>query len=173
MKKLKCCYGISSRCDTHEHIFMIDYDGITLEEVKKHLKFVQEDYKLSDIYIMSSTHGFNAICLDKLPLSIIYNIGISVFSPACRDFFKYGFKREYYVLRFDNDKDLVCILPGNGIRDKSTPHKEFLEMFFNFKIKGENFDENKILTVIQYPSKKNGYHIIEKMEHYVYDKRQI
>ena len=115
-KNLMCCYGLSSKIGSElmDNIFMIDYDNLVLEAVTNHLRFIQKDYNLSDIYIIESSNGFNALSLDIMNLTIIYNIGIDVFSPADRDFFKYGYKRGYYVLRFDNDKRLVKILESDN-----------------------------------------------------------
>jgi len=163
-KTLKCCYGISSKVSNTEHVFMVDYDNKKLSDVVKHLLYVQKDYNLSDIYIIESTHGYNAICLDLLPLSVIYNIGTNVFSIADRDFFKYGFKRGYYTLRFDRDKNLIKILPYvKNIYLKSLGHKTFIETFFNFKIKNnKNFNNIDSIEIIQYPSYKDGYHMINK-----------
>lgn len=170
-KNLKVCYGVSSNCnDRPYHVFMIDYDGVNLKEVIKHLKMVQEEYNLSDIYIIKSANGYNAICLDKLPLSVINHIGTNLFSNADHDFFKYGYRRGYFVLRFGSDKTLETILPNNStLREKSKAHKNFLQWFFNIKIDCKPLDENDLLDIVQYPSAKNGYHIvpIDLPENYV------
>ena len=176
-KMVKCCYGISSNCnDKPYHVFMADYDNLSLNAVKKHLLFVQQDYNLSDIYVIKSTNGFNAICLDKLPLTIIYDIGTNVFSPCDRDFFKYGYGRKYFTLRFDNDKELECILDNRSTKyEKSFAHKEFLEWYFNIKIRCKPLDSNESLDIIQYPSSKNGFHYmpIDLPENYVQSLKRL
>lgn len=142
---------------------MIDYDKVEYKTIIEHLLHIQKMYNLSDIYVIETTHGFNAICLDKLPIAVINDIGTSVLSPADRDFFKYGFKRGYFVIRFDWDKKLLDILKSNNnIYEKSQFHKDFLEWFFKITIRGENWDENKKGNIVQYPSNKNGYHFVEK-----------
>ena len=84
-------------------------------------------------------------------------------SPADRDFFVYGFKRQYYVLRFDIDKRLVCILCNDSKKyTKSFAHKLFLEWFFDIVIRDSNFDDNDRIDIIQYPSRKNGFHYVSK-----------
>jgi len=172
--KLKCCYGISSKVKNDQfnrHIFMIDYDHVDIISVKKHLKHLIDVYKLSDIYLIESTHGYNALSLDLLPIGLIFDMGINVFSPADRDFFKYGFNRQYYVLRFDIDKKLVEIVKSKyNLHDKSLAHKKFIEWFFNIKISNsDKFNNNTKLDVIQYPSNKNGYHLQDKLlpENYI------
>ena len=161
--QLKCCYGISSKVDEFTHIFMIDYDHVDLKDVTKHLIDLQTDYGFSDIYIIESTNGYNAICLDCMPISLIYNIGTRMDCPGDRHFFKYGFERCYYTMRMDNDKKLIAILKSkNCLYEKSMQHKLFLEWFFDIKINGEKFIDGNKLGIIQYPSTKNGYHLADK-----------
>ena len=160
---VKCCYGVSSKVSDFDHVFMIDYDDIELVDVLKHIVSIQNDFNLSDMYIIRSTHGFNVICLDMLTASLIYNIGVAIRSPADRNFFKYGFKRGYYVLRFDKDKELIGIVANYSDKySKSLAHKRFLEWYFNITIHPSNFDENDKIDIIQYPSNKNGYHLVDK-----------
>ena len=162
-KTVKCCYGVSSKVSDFDHVFMIDYDNIELEDVLHHVKVIQKEYNLSDMYIIKSTHGFNVISLDMLFPSLIYNIGIDIRSPADQDFFKYGFKRGYYVLRFDKDKELIGIITNkSNIYKKSLAHKKFLEWFFNIIIHPDNYDDNDKIDIIQYPSNKNGFHLVDK-----------
>lgn len=163
-KMFKCCYGVSSKAGANEHTLFLDYDHIGLESVKTHLFYLQNEYSFSDIYIIKSTNGYNAICLDKIPLYLIFTLGNSVIAPVDRNFIKYGFQRGYYTLRFDNDKQLIEVLKSDNKKyDKSFAHKVFLEWFFRIKIDFDNtFDENTKLSIIQYPSTKNGYHIVPK-----------
>lgn len=164
-KMIKCCYGISSKADNNNgHIFMIDYDGIGIDSVIDHLKQVQKEFNLSDIFVIKSTNGYNALSLDILFPSLIYSIGVSVESPADRNFFKYGFDRGYYTLRMDQDKTLHSILYNKSMTyDKSMAHKLFLEWFFDIYIDSDYcFNDNKTLNIIQYPSGKDGYHFCKK-----------
>ena len=168
MKVVKCSYGVSSQCDHRaEHIFMIDYDGVSLENVREHLKYIQKELGLSTIFIIKSKHGYNALSLDKLPISLIYSYGTNILSPADRDFFKYGYGRNYYVLRFDQDKEIVEILPSDSKKyKKSEAHRIFMEFFFGLNIDYDNsFDDNQNIIFVQYPSNKNGYHDQEKLNY--------
>lgn len=160
---LKCCYGISSQVNQFEHIFMIDYDHVDLKDITMHLIDLQQDYGLSDIYIIESTHGYNAVSLDCLPISLIYNIGMRVDCPGDRQFFRYGFNRGYYTMRFDKDKKLIGILKSkNHFYEKSIQHKKFLEWFFGITITiDDKFIDGNTIDVIQYPSTKNGFHLQE------------
>lgn len=161
--QVKVCYGISSRIDRYSHVVMMDYDDVSLEDVLLHTIQMQKEYDLSDFYIIKSTHGYNSICLDMLPLGLIYSIGIDIQSPADRDFFKYGFNRKYFVLRFDCDKQLLGIVTNDSKKyTKSLAHKKFLEWFFDILIRDNNFDDNEKIDIIQYPSNKNGFHLVNK-----------
>lgn len=172
---VKVCYGVSSKVNDYDHVVMFDYDYVDLDTVVDHIIHLQHEYNFSDFYIIESTHGFNTICLDMLTPSLIYQIGIDVCSPADRDFFKYGFRRGYYVLRFDLDKQLVGIIYNDSSKyKKSNAHKKFLEWFFDIEIKGSNFDDNNKIDIIQYPSNKNGFHYVSKdLGGIDYNKRQL
>lgn len=160
---VKCCYGISSKVNDFDHVFMIDYDHIELKDVLQHVTLIQKEYNLSDMYIIKSTNGFNVISLDMIHPSLIYNIGVDVHSPADRNFFKYGFKRGYYVLRFDKDKELVGIVTNKcQVYEKSLAHKKFLEWFFSILIHDDNFNEEDKIDIIQYPSNKDGFHLVDR-----------
>jgi len=177
--QVKVCYGISSKIDRYNHVVMLDYDNVDLKDVLQHVITMQKQYDLSDFYIIKSTHGYNVMCLDMLPLSLIYSIGVAVESPADRDFFRYGFERRYFTLRFDCDKQLLGIIPNNSKKyTKSLAHKKFLEFYFDILIHDSNFDDSDKLDIIQYPSDKNGYHLVDKtLPSYlvggIYDKQQL
>lgn len=158
---LKCCYGISSSAGLDEHVFVTDIDGYSKESVIGYLLYLQHgDLDLSDIYVIKTEHGYNAISCDIMPLKRIYEIGNEVLSIADREFFKYGYKRGYYTIRFGADKELTMILPNKSNRYvKSNAHANFLEWFFHIKIpRDERFNCMKTIKVIQYTSEKNGHH---------------
>jgi len=162
-KQIRCCYGISSLCKNGQHVFMIDYDNKKLNDVIKHLKYIQKDYNLSEIYIIKSTNGYNAISLDMLPLVVIYSIGTNDFSIADRKFFSYGLKQGFYTLRFGKDKELIKILHSvSNCHNKSLGHKMFLEWFFNLNIDNNiNFTENDNINILQFKSNKYGFHMVD------------
>jgi len=156
----KFCYGISSKTSDNQHVFMADFDGVNLNTVIHYMRRLQMDYNLSDIYIIESKNGFNCISLDKLTLNLIYSIGNNM-EKADPNFYKYGFERGYYVLRFDKDKKLTDILKNPSCKyNKSLAHTLFLRFFFNgLKIQTDfTFDNYTNFELIKYHSKKNGYH---------------
>lgn len=164
-RKLRCCYGISSKANTDGgHVIYLDYDDKSYQCVKEHMKYMQNEYMLGDFFLIKSTHGFNGVCLDILPLPVVKLIGCDVMSPCDRDFYKFGYKRGYYVLRFDCDKELIEIVPSVHYQyEKSLAHKNFLEWFFGIKIPDDpKFNSFTKIDIIQYPSDKNGYHSVKK-----------
>lgn len=173
-KKYKCAYGISSHAKDNKHIFMLDFDNVSKGLVLIVLRRTQLTHKLSDLYIIKSTGGFNVISLDKLTLSAIKNL-----STRCNylnklvdnDFIKYGYKRGYYCLRFGADKELYGIMKNDSSRfEKSLAHAEFLEWFFKIEIPKKNdFDDNEKIDIIKFPSKKHGFHDIEVKENELYE----
>ena len=176
--QVKVCYGISSEVDRYSHVIMLDYDNISLEDVLLHIIQMQKEYDFSDFYVIKSTNGFNVMCLDMLPFSLIYSIGMNIESPADRDFFKAGFDRQQFTLRFDCDKTLLGIVTNNSKKyTKSLAHKKFLEFFFDILIHDSNFDDNNKIDIIQFPSNKDGYHLVNKeIPSYlggIYDKQQV
>lgn len=165
MKKTnKCCYGISSVTQDYRHIFMADCDNKDkLKEFREWLDGLQIIHDLSDIYLIKSTHGYNAISLDKLSINSVYNFGMAS-NLIDTHFLKYGFRRNYFVIRFDKDKKLIEIMKNNNSKyEKSQPHAWFLNLIFGLEIEtnNSNFDDNTIIDIIQYPSDKNGYHKIK------------
>ena len=162
-RQVKVCYGISSKVYGIWGVFMADFDGVSLAEVKTYLKDVQYNYDISDIYVIRSTNGYNAIALDIMPVSLVYQIGMNIESPADRNFYKAGMTRDYFTLRFDSSKKLLGILKNKSVKyEKSLAHKLFLEWFFGIKIPDSNFNDTKTLDIIQYPSSKDGYHLVDK-----------
>jgi hypothetical protein len=171
-KKFKCCYGISSNAsEDNLHCLFLDYDNVSYETVIEHLQYLQQEYLLGDMYLIESIgkdelkcNSFNAICLDVLPLALCHLIGNDVFSPCDRNFFKYGFKRGYYTLRFDCNKDFLGVISSEHRQyKKSLAHKKWLEWFFDIEIPLDNsFNDYGKICLVQFPSTKNGYHIVDK-----------
>jgi hypothetical protein len=160
---LKCCYGITSKANENEiqgHCLFLDYDKKDRACVIEHLNYIQYEYHLSDIFVIKSTNGFNAVVLDVLPLAECLRIMIDVSSPIDRDFATYGFNRGYYTLRFGSDKELFMIIPSaKRSYERSLAHKKFLEFFFGIQIKDDgSFNDFTKLGIIQFPSDKDGYH---------------
>ena len=157
----KYCYGVSSRAIENKHVFMIDFDNVSFKTVTEYLIHVQNKMDFSDIYIIETKNGYNAICLDKIPFLYIPYLGNSVFSPADRSFLRFGFKRGYYVLRFGSDKKLVAVLKNKSTRyEKSLAHKKFLEWFFDISIECYPVDGNTMLDIVRYHSDKHGFHVV-------------
>jgi hypothetical protein len=169
---LKYCYGIASQVggkipikpeDPHQeqsHVVFFDYDVEDRETFTTWLRYVQDIYHLSDIYLIKSTTGFNALSLDIMSIPEIKRIGTDILSPCDRKFFSLNSERGYYTLRMDGgEKHLTEILYAEGRYPKSRAHKNFLEWFFEIKIIDDIwFDNGEWPAIIKYASAKNGYH---------------
>lgn len=111
------------------------------------------------MYILKSTHGYNAFSLDKLTYHILKDVyKYSKFSD--KDFIKYGLQRGFLTLRMGNDKRLINILySDNEGYYKSYSHKLFFEKVMQFTIKDNNnmFDNEKQITITVFPSNKHGF----------------
>ena len=164
--EFKVCYGISSATNDNKHVFMADYDTSNFKLVIKDLLRIQNDYHLSHIFVIGSTNGYNAISLDKLTLKAIYDICLSS-KYIDKEFGYFNYKRKYYTLRFDNDKTLDNMLFGlDNNYQKSNAHRLFLNWFFKMNLSKNslpNFDNETNIEIIQYYSKKHGYHIIKDL----------
>jgi len=62
----KTCLGISSQCADGKHVIMLDYDGITYEEMVEDVKRLQRRYKLPDAVIFKTKNGYHAYILKKV-----------------------------------------------------------------------------------------------------------
>jgi hypothetical protein len=174
-KLMKCCYGISSDAGLDGrfgHTFMMDFDTFMMDfdgkcdmseglnDILAWLKKMQDEWGLSNIYVIRTKHGFNAMSCDIMPLKYICQIGNRVDSPCDMEFIKFNKERGYFTLRFGKDKDLVTILPsGSQKYVKSNAHRLFLEWYFNIEIEPSGrFNTTKKIKIIQYTSDKNGHH---------------
>jgi hypothetical protein len=163
-QKVRCCYGISSKVqNSNKHIFMMDYDNKNINDIIIDLKRIQENIYLSEIYIIKSMNGFNALSIDCIMPYRIFTEGNDNLSCCDRKFVIQGNKQGFYTLRFGSDKKLYKILPSfSDIHEKSLAHKLFLEWFFDIKINNNtNINEMPNINIIRYSNSKYGYHLIE------------
>lgn len=171
-KIMKCCYGISSDAGLKGqfgHTFFADADHVKPSEFIAWLKKVQDEWGLSNIYVIRTEHGLNACSCDIMPLLHIGDIQNRIDSPCDRDFFKYNSARGYLTLRFGHDKELLCILPSMSRKYvKSNALRLFLNWYFDIEIEPMGrFNMTTKVTIVQYCSDKNGHHqVIETTDRY-------
>ena len=151
-------YCISSKTEDDNHILIWDFDMIEKYFALRALSQVQHFHGLGDIYLIKSTHGYNAICLDKLWLNKVYNI---LFYTRWNDFHhvRIGFKSESWALRISDDKKIVFkLIPTEEYdrRMQSSAHYKFFKKIFDFKdfkivypdelndVQLESYKQNKI-----------------------------
>lgn len=92
--------GFNSLCTDKNHILMWDFDDTSLEVVCDALKFVQDKYYLSRIYVLETKKDTNfiAYCFSKTDWHKAVQIVAS--TPGIDwNFFKYGVYRDKFTLR--------------------------------------------------------------------------
>lgn len=125
-------FCISSKCEDLNHILIWDFDNIDAYYILRSLSQIQDYHNLGDIFLVKSSHGFNAFCLDKFWLNEAYNI---LFYSRWNDFnhIRIGFKSESWCLRLSDDKKLDEILMPTETykeREQSNAHYLFFKKFF-------------------------------------------
>lgn len=159
-QKSKICFGITNLCEDGFFVPFFDYDNIEYKVVFSELFKIQRDFRLSDIYIIKSNNGFNAISLDKLAFNELKNL-YSKCINMCNDYKELGLKRGFLTLRIGKDKKLFTIIDSifKNIYTKSKPHAIALSLFYDTKINISNnhFDNYTCLRFKAYRSEKDGF----------------
>jgi hypothetical protein len=119
---------------------------------------IQKKYALSNIHIIESTNGYNALSFDKLNFNELKKI-MTDLKYIDKTFVEWGFKRGFFTLRMGKDKKYLNVLINNSnTYIKSNPHKTFLTKVMLFPIKDNlNFDNEKEITITMFPSNKHGF----------------
>jgi len=162
----KIAFGITSKCEDNSHIFMtdIDKDNINIDIISRVLDKIIDEYKLSNIYIVESSNGYNAFSLDKLPLKLIYSINHCFPNIIDQQYNELQFnKRGFYTLRIGLDKHVVDIRPSpHAIFCRSNAHRIFFNSVFELHIdKYHIFDDYEIVKIIRFLNSKHGVDLDE------------
>jgi len=163
-KKSKICFGMQNIAYGGYYLPFFDYDLNHYDKIEKDLLFLQKKYKLSDIFIFDSIHGYNAFSLDKLPYNIFKDL-CNDSKYICEDYRTLGLKRGVLTLRVGTDKILKYILFKTGNWKKSLAHYIALQLFYDVNIlyDNEEFDNNYVLKMKAYRSEKHGFIEIEEL----------
>lgn len=150
-------FGITNQCQDNFLLPFFDYDLKDLFSIIFELSKLQIKFRLSNIYIIKSTNGYNAFSLDKLyfnELREIYNDTKLVDV----EFIKWGINRGFMTLRMGKDKKCTKVLYSFSLKyKKSNAHKKFFNEIMNFNIKDNiGFDTEKKITFSCFPSNKYG-----------------
>lgn len=129
-------YKIGFKSITHDnkHIVLWDFDNVSLKDVIESLLSIQRQFNLSHIYILITTHGYNAICLDKFSKYRVFLIkALTIFSDKMHDIL--GYNHNGWTLKITEDKKLDSILISPQYHfPKSNAHRKLLEICFDIKI---------------------------------------
>jgi hypothetical protein len=119
MSQTQTLEGITSLLSDGKHIIMWDLDtGHTLKEIEAVLRWIQQKYNLSHIYIASDAIGsYRAWCFSRVDLKIFLSILVDSLDILDYSFFYYTVKRRKATLRTDRKRDrpfqeVVSFLPS-------------------------------------------------------------
>lgn len=151
-------FGITNQCHNKKFIPFFDYDINNLFTISTELKTLQENYNLSNIYLIESSKGVNAFSLDMIPFKTLKQI-YSHTKYVDKLFIKWSIARNFSTLRMGNDKKYLTVIENNNITyKKSNVHKLFFIDIMKFPIKDNiNFDNNDKITITCFPSNRHGY----------------
>lgn len=158
MNKTKVCFGIQSITEDDQHIFMLDYDGDNYKFFKTELRKLQSEYKLSDVYILKTSNGYNAFSMDKLEKEFLLSILAS--SQIVDVYFTtIGLLRGHWTLRMGNDKYFMgTMISQHDLYDKSLAHYNFFVEIMQYPIYKDNtYDDFYEYKIDAYRSVKNGW----------------
>jgi len=160
LKKAKYCFGICSDTNINDnHVLFFDFDGkYTIDNVIDSLKLIQKVYNLSTVYILESLNGFNAFCLDILPMKDVTIILLD--TPKIDPLFvDLGYKKNNrYILRMDLDKKLITTISRKNNVVLSNAHHWFFKNIMNFNIEDNHiYNDSFTFRVVAYKSVKHGY----------------
>jgi len=158
--KLAWTVGLRNNTPSGHRLLFCDYDNQLLDFVIDELTYLQEEYRLSDIYIFKASqkeNSYHAICLDKLTYrqfkEILDQTSVDEYyrdMPVTND-------HHSWVLRILEKKDsvapkLIKILKSKyNIRRKSLAHASYLEKHHKVDVSHLKFlDKNKHSWAIVY-----------------------
>lgn len=129
--------GFCSETQDGKHIILWDFDcGFSkINNIIIELSRIQKEYKLSEIYIIQSKNGFNAICLTKCSKEECFHIKQDTFkSDSVHN--SIGLERNNWVLRIGEDKAFRQIIRKDAVHiwQKSNAHRLLLNNYYNLKI---------------------------------------
>jgi hypothetical protein len=157
-KNLKSFIGYGSVCEDGKHVIFWDFDisDRFYNRIYTSLKNIQKLYDLSNIYVIQSENGFNALCLDKCNKNEAYKIKKETYYSDRKHNF-IGSKYNNWVLRIGDDKKLYEIIRKKSKWEKSYAHKILIEALFDIKIKDlSNFDNYTNVLFDEWVKVKNN-----------------
>lgn len=145
--------AISSKTEDDKHILIWDFDNVDKYDMLKALSKTQSFHGLGVIYIFKSSHGFNAVCLDKFNIKEANHIK---FNTRFSDYWhtKIGYKQGNWSWRIGEDKKYMRLLfPTDNWdnRIQSLAHFQFMEKQFGLKNYDGIFDSFTKIDIESYP----------------------
>lgn len=129
--------GYCSETKEGKHIILWDFDTSLayLDRIMQELERIQKEYSLSEIYLIRSKNGYNAVCLTKCSKEECFHIKQETFkSDNIHN--SIGLERNNWVLRLGEDKLFSAVLRKKAVHmwQKSNAHRLLLNNYFNLNI---------------------------------------
>lgn len=156
--------GINSICQDGYNIIMLDYD-INKKDTNS-IQFMIDEitnlivkYRLSNFYLIESTNGYNAFCIDKITINLLKQI-FNDCPLVDKMFKKLSIKKGYSTIRIGSDKEYKLTI-GFSCRStlyiKSKVHANALIYYFGVPIKNiKPFDNSTFVKLCKYENLKYG-----------------
>lgn len=151
--------AVSSLCEDGNHILIWDFDykhnPTTLRKIENILSDVLIRYDLSNVFILESRNGYNAISLNKLSFEKVFNIKLNTkLDDEKHNLF--GYDQGHWRIRYGTDKKVVSTLRNISSKySNSNAHRIFMNKMLNCSIKQDyTFDDHKNVLMVGYWSWK-------------------
>lgn len=152
----KTLKGVYSLCENGQHILLLDYDNLELQQIYAEIKSLQTNFSLSTFYIFeTSPQHYYTVCLDKISIDEYEQImRWTNCDPNFRKGYNYN-RMNSFVFRTSPKSDTKKIkylekIQNLSPRIKSKAHKLFLETVYRAKIEDKNFDNSTRLFTCEY-----------------------
>jgi hypothetical protein len=156
--------GIYDWVEGGHHVLFLDYDNMREEWVEEELTRLQNEFKLSNLYVIqSSERSFHAICCDvMLPVEaqqiVMQSNADESFKKAM--FYDYCSRvlRTFGKGHTAKPQYLFTLKSKHKERQKSLAHLKYLQFSYGIPEKDMNYDNhnnNGKIWMIDYPTKKN------------------
>lgn len=165
MKKLKAVLGITNKTQDNKFIPFLDFDCSKEKEVYKDIYRVMLTFKLSNMFLIKSTNGFNAFSLDKRSFNDCLEIGMNCINIDI-NYIRYAIEKNNFTLRLGKDKVFInaFFISSNRNNILSKAHYDFFKQYSNFNLFSSalmgnvfKFDKLEFIQLVRFMSKKYGY----------------
>ncbi len=151
--------GIGSRTFEGRFVFFADYDKIELSDLLRELRYIQDKFELSTIYVfeMDRIHSYHAICLDTFSMVQAFDILQNTSCDAAFIKAPKIFMGREWILRIGKKgsrarPSFTCKLRSKyDTRVISSAHKLFLELHYKLDVRKHKKEDGHLkVPLIEY-----------------------